>query len=947
MPADAETITFGPYRLHPTQGLLHGDSEVRVTPKALAVLYALACRPRQVVTKAELFKAVWPRSVVTDAALSSCIRELRRALGDDAREPSYIETVHRRGFRLLQRCAGTTLGQPGDRASPQASLPGGGLLVGREPALAELASVQERVRGGTTHVAFIEGEEGIGKTSLVSAFVAGVARRSDWRICRGHCLEQSGGSAYQPLLEALGGLCLQPGGAQGVSVLRNVAPTWLAELSFVLDPAQQSVLRQRTSGVTSLRFLRELRDALVALSTTKPLIMVLEDLQWSDSCTLEWIDSIARNPAEAPVLLVATRTESSGADEQPGRTTVNGSGELDGNTVLRLSPLDRNALSEYLRHQYPGLITDRNSLGFLADALERASGGNPLLLKLSLDELVGRGVLVNRHGRWMVASGRDLASVETPGEVGRLVEKRLDRLSDSERRVLEAASVAGTRFSSAEAAAGADMVLDEVDDVLDGIVRAGDLAHLHMDHPPNDPTNGMLQFRNMPLRRALLEGLSPSRHRTLHYRIGRRHEKNGSACEMPTELAIHFEQAYDIERAIAYRQRASAANRRRGAHRIAQAHLRRALVLLEGLPQSLERDSLDAQLRIATGSELIATHGFGTAEIDECYERAFALQENMAASQQQFEMLWRLWVYLLNRGPLAKARQIADRLSDVALALDAPSLQLDVHHAQWCTALMLGEIDNVLLRTRQGMALCGGRADNAPAMIRGCTLHDAHLIDHHAAVCAGFFAAWADGLAGRTENAKRTVDGVITHARDVGHPYSLVVALVLSAGALAAGGDAIDTRRYASEGAALAKEHGFDALRAWAHVYEGWAATQVGDVDAGIRVIHTGLDTLRDTALWLFRPFQLSLAAQVELANGMFDRAAETLKEAFAIADRVGDRLATAELHRLRGELRLATCRASDASRQAECDFQAALGIATAQGADLVRSRALASLARL
>jgi DNA-binding winged helix-turn-helix (wHTH) protein len=947
LPADAELITFGQYRLHPTQGLLHGESEVRVTPKALAVLYALACRPRQIVTKAELFRAVWPTSVVTDAALSSCIRELRRALNDDAREPRYIETVHRRGFRLLQRCAGAALGQPGNRASPQASLPGEDLLVGREPALTVLTSVQKRVLGGTTHVAFIEGEEGIGKTSLVHAFVAGIARRSDWRICRGHCLEESGGSAYQPLLEALGELCLQPGGAQAVSVLRNVAPTWLAELSFVLDPAQQSVLRQTTSGVTPLRFLRELRDALVALSATRPLLLVLEDLQWSDSCTLEWIESIARTPAEAPVLLVATRTESSGADEQPGRVKGNGSGELDGSTVLRLGALDRNAVSECLRQQYPGLVAERNAFGFLADALERASGGNPLLLKLSLDELAVRGVLVNRHGRWMVAPGRDPASVELPREVERLLEKRRDRLSESERRVLEAASVAGTRFSSAEAAAGADMALDEVEDLLDGIVRAGDLAHLHMDHAPDDATNGMFQFRNTPLRRVLLDGLSPSRHRTLHYRIGRRLEKNGRACEMPAELAIHFEQAYDIERAIAYRQEASAANRRRGAHRIAQTHLRRALVLLEGLPESLQRDALDAQLRIATGSELIAAHGFGTAEIDECYERAFALQENMAVRQQQFEILWRLWVYFLNRGPLAKARQITDRLSDVALALDSPSLQLDVHHAQWGTALMLGEIDNVLLQTRQGMALCGGRADSVPAMVRGCTLHDAHLMDHHAAVCAGFFAAWADGLAGRTDNAKRTVDGVVTHARDVGHPYSLAVALVMSAAALAAGGDAIGTRRYASEAAALAKEDGFDTLRAWAQVYEGWAAAQVGDVDAGIRMMRAALDTLRNTALWLFRPFQLSLAAQIELANGMFDRAAESLKEAFAIADRVGDRLAAAELHRLRGELNLATCRASDSSRQAQRDFQEALEIATAQGAHLVRSRVLASLARL
>jgi TolB-like protein len=98
--AEAGYISFGPYRVHPTQGLFRGDAEIRITPKSLAVLYELPKRSRQVVTKAQLFDTVWSDTVVSDAALSSCVRELREALGDDARNPRYIETMHRRGFRL-------------------------------------------------------------------------------------------------------------------------------------------------------------------------------------------------------------------------------------------------------------------------------------------------------------------------------------------------------------------------------------------------------------------------------------------------------------------------------------------------------------------------------------------------------------------------------------------------------------------------------------------------------------------------------------------------------------------------------------------------------------------------------------------------------------------------------------------------------------------------------
>ena len=91
---------FGRYRLHPVQGLKCSGREVRVTPKSLALLALLARRAGEVVTKEELFRVVWPGTVVSDAALATCIRELRQALDDDARHPRFIETVRGVGFRL-------------------------------------------------------------------------------------------------------------------------------------------------------------------------------------------------------------------------------------------------------------------------------------------------------------------------------------------------------------------------------------------------------------------------------------------------------------------------------------------------------------------------------------------------------------------------------------------------------------------------------------------------------------------------------------------------------------------------------------------------------------------------------------------------------------------------------------------------------------------------------
>ena len=112
-------LTFGRFRLNPRGGLTAGAREIKLTPKALALLSYLTERPGEVVTKDELFAAVWPETTVGDAALVTCIQELRSALKDDARQPRYIETLHRRGYRFIGKPAAAA-GAPKARANGKA-----------------------------------------------------------------------------------------------------------------------------------------------------------------------------------------------------------------------------------------------------------------------------------------------------------------------------------------------------------------------------------------------------------------------------------------------------------------------------------------------------------------------------------------------------------------------------------------------------------------------------------------------------------------------------------------------------------------------------------------------------------------------------------------------------------------------------------------------------------
>src|SRR5262245_8649877 len=97
-----QLVSFGPYRFEPQTARLWSDAaEIRLTPKAAAVLGLLVDRAGRPVAKQELFASVWSNTVVSDDALVTCIQELRKALGDDAKQPRYIETRHRSGYQFI------------------------------------------------------------------------------------------------------------------------------------------------------------------------------------------------------------------------------------------------------------------------------------------------------------------------------------------------------------------------------------------------------------------------------------------------------------------------------------------------------------------------------------------------------------------------------------------------------------------------------------------------------------------------------------------------------------------------------------------------------------------------------------------------------------------------------------------------------------------------------
>jgi predicted ATPase len=162
-----------------------------------------------------------------------------------------------------------------------------GPLVGRQGEVESLERWFQRATQGACQLVFVSGEAGVGKTAVVDLWLARLGAGSAVRLARGQCVEHYGeGEPYLPVLEALGQLSRGPSHPEGLAALRRYGPMWLVQLSGLLLETELEHLHHQVLGATPARRLRELAEALDVLTAKEPLLLVLEDLHWSDHSTV-------------------------------------------------------------------------------------------------------------------------------------------------------------------------------------------------------------------------------------------------------------------------------------------------------------------------------------------------------------------------------------------------------------------------------------------------------------------------------------------------------------------------------------------------------------------------------------------------------------------------------------------------------------------------------------
>ena len=927
-----QAITFGPFRLDPRAGLTRGEQAVRLTPKAFSLLCFLAGERGRVVGKEELFRAVWRGAAVGDAALVTCVQELRRALRDKAGSPRYIETLHRRGYRFI--------GEP-EAATPPAELPGfaaadGTLIVGRQRELAELETALDAVRAGTRQVALVAGEAGIGKTTLVRAFLSHAAVQAPLRLAWGQSAEHYGTSeAYHPILDALVRGCRARDGGALLKALERHAPLWLAQMPSLISPSRLRAVQRRIAGATSERMQRELTDALEATAADAPVALWLEDLHWADAVTIDWLAAFARRPEATRVLVLGTyRPAEARVERHPLHALRDELARQGRCRTLGLGPLSAGAVAEYVVARFPPRVGETERLSRLAREVHGRTEGSPLFMVGVLGELVDRGYLRRDGADWSVAQQATGEDLDIPEFLRQVIDRQIDRLSVPALRLLEAASLAGLHFDAAVLAAALERPIAEVEDACGEIARDHALiVEAGRAEWPDGTLATRFGFAHALYREALAAKLSAARGAQIHRRIAQR--LAGAflerADEVAGQVAMHFERGRDLASAVAWLRRAGAAAQRRHAVREAAAHFEHALALLANLPPGRARDELEVELRFALCEPLIAAHGMGSERVEACAQQALAACAALGDRRGQFAAHRIVWNNSLMRHPVPASLGHARELMEEAHATQGHVELALAHRALGCSLIYAGEHAEAACLLERGAALADRAADE-----------EFERFGEHPGMVCRVFGAWPRAFMGHADEALRLSDEGMAHARRRRDPHGLAFALVTVGLVDLFHRDVRRADAAAREVQALSEQYNFAQWVAFAHEIRGWVAFQNGDREGGIELMRQALARLHATGARTHSSRVLANLAESCFAAGRVAEARGHLDAAFAHRMNNGEQYYAAELCRLKALI----LRAEGAPPQeVRAALDEAITIARGQQALLFEERAARTLA--
>ena len=555
-------------------------TRIDLPPKTFAVLRHLVEHSQRLVSSDALLEAVWPDIHVQPEVLKGHVAAIRRALGDHAAQPRYVETQRGRGYRFIAPVDTFAVGAQSGFFARRAER-----FVGRAPELDALLAAHQRAQVGTRQIVFITGEAGIGKTALIDEFLARAPLGDAW-VLGGGCVEGYGGTEpYYPVLEALGRLCRGADGKIATEAIVSIAPTWAVLMPAHVPAAVRESLLARTLGAGRQRVMREICDLLQALARERPLLFVLDDLHWADASTIDMLSALARLDDSLRLMLVVIYRSDEAASIQHPVLKLNHTLLLRGVCeAIDLAPLGSDSIGHWLTHG-----TNLNPLDEeLAYLVAERCGGNPLFMQAILDHLHEQALVEKTpHGWYQCAPAAQLRDA-LPRTIAQVIEMRIRLLTPDVLRALEAASVAGLTFASATTADAAAMTFEAFEDLCDGLARRGQFIHrAGIRSLPDGASAQLFSFTHALVRSVFYDRQGQTRRSTSHRLIGERLERlflAGYHDGIAAELGWHFADAQQWDKALDYLRIAAQTAKLRYAYREALTMLDQADTFIAHLP---------------------------------------------------------------------------------------------------------------------------------------------------------------------------------------------------------------------------------------------------------------------------------------------------------------------------------------------------------------------------
>jgi tetratricopeptide (TPR) repeat protein len=684
-------------------------------------------------------------------------------------------------------------------------------------------------------------------------------------------------------------------------------PAWRAEVARLL-PDQGIPGRDPRPGTMAdawqrHRFFEGLARALIAVD--RPLLLILDNVQWCDQETLDFVTFCLGLASDETRLLVAgtVRDDHRRGDRELAAWAVRmRASELL--TELFLSPLDATDGARLAEAISGRSLGERDTATLYA-----TTGGFPLYV---IEAVRGDPGDPDDPGRPAADGGP--GGERPPGDLSAVLRKRLAQATPAAQEVAGLAAAVGTDFSLDLLTAASDLTADAVVTAVDELWRNRILREFGTGY----------DFSHDLLRETAYAEVTPARRWLLHRRIAQCLEllHAGDTDPVAARLATQYARAGDRGKAVTYFRQGAQVAAGRFAHAEAIRLYREALAVIAAMPDGPDRDSLELSVLTALAAPLNAREGYASRTLERDMQRSIALAESLGRAdlvQVGFVGLGITWFV---QGRTADCHRVSARA--LALATPGSSTAGQARFMMGGSALAMGRPAEGLRDLTFAAGLDGGM--------------ELLSVGTRANVHATGWAAHAHWLLGDEESAVRAAQQAIDMARAIGDPYNVTIALAYSAITQQLRHDLPRLREIVAELRELCKRYEFGYYREWGLILDGWS-TESGHDNRGTRLAADGIDNLKAQGAFARRPYWLSLLADLLAREGRPAAARATLDAALT-ASRVHDDLWwLPEVMRMRASY--------DPTDGAVARLHAAADLASAQGSvALVRRCADALRAR-